>query len=151
MMGSLLQALGAATEKACLAKLRLVLGIINYEMDDLTCIGIYLGYAERLRECGLTTLETWRLRGDQIEVFKILNGYENIDRNICFSPKKDSRTSGHKVTLVKDQCRLDIRKYSFSQRTINEWNKLSMDCVTASSVNMFKNKVDTYLKRSGYT
>ena len=34
------------------------------------------------QECGLTTLETRRLRGDQIEVFKILNGYENIDSNI---------------------------------------------------------------------
>ena len=103
-----------------------------------------------LKECGLTTLETRRLRGDQIEVFKILNGYENIDRNIFFSLKKDSRTRGHEVKLVKDQCRLDIRKHSFSQRTINEWNKLSTDCVTASSVNMFKNKVDTYLRRAGY-
>ena len=36
----------------------------------------------RLKECGLTTLESRRLREDQIEVFKILNGYENIDRNI---------------------------------------------------------------------
>ena len=26
-----------------------------------------------------------RLRGDQIEVFKILNGYENIDSNIFLS------------------------------------------------------------------
>ena len=60
-------------------------------------------------------------RGDQIEVFKILNGYKNIDRNI-FSLKKDSRTRGHKVSLVMDQCRLDIRKVSFSQRTVNEWN-----------------------------
>ena len=109
-----------------------------------------LSYEERLKECGLTTLETRRLRGDQIEVFKILNGYENIDRNIFFSLKKDSRTRGHEVKLVKDQCRLDIRKHSFSQRTINEWNKLSTDCVTASSVNMFKNKVDTYLRRAGY-
>ena len=65
-----------------------------------------------------------------------------------FSLKKDSRTRGNKVKLVKNQCRLDIRKHS--QRTINEWNKLSADCVTASSVNMFKNKVDTYLRRAGY-
>ena len=41
--------------------------------------------------------------------------------------------------------------YSFSQRTLNEWNKLSTDCVTASSVNMFKNKVYTYLRRVDYT
>ena len=36
-------------------------------------------------------------------------------------------------------------------RTINEWNKLSTDCVTASSVNMFKNNVETYLRKAGYT
>ena len=45
----------------------------------------YLSYEECLKECGLTTLETRRLRGDQIEVFKILNGYENIYRNMFFS------------------------------------------------------------------
>ena len=49
-----------------------------------------LSYDERLMECGLTNLETRRLRGDQIEVFKILNGYENIDRNVFFSLKKHS-------------------------------------------------------------
>ena len=47
------------------------------ELRDLT-------YEERLKECGLTTLETRRIMGDQIEVFKILNGYENIDSNIFF-------------------------------------------------------------------
>ena len=72
-----------------------------------------LCYEECLKECGLTTLETRKLRGDQIEVFRILNGYENIDRNIFLSFKKDNRTRGHEVTLVKD-CRLDIKKYLFS-------------------------------------
>ena len=70
---------------------------------------------------------------------------------IFFSLKKDNRTRRHEVTLVKDQCRLNIRKYSFSQRILNEWNKLSTDCVTASSVNMFKNKVHTYLRRADDT
>ena len=48
------------------------------------------------------------------------------------------------VTLAKNQCRLDIRKFSFSQRIVNEWNILSADCVGATSVNIFKNKIDIY-------
>ena len=56
-----------------------------------------------------------------MEVFKILNGYENIDSNIFFEIKKSKITNvrGHNFTLVKKQSRLDVRKYSFSQRTIN--------------------------------
>ena len=48
----------------------------------------------------------------------------------------------HNYTLVKKQSRLDVRKYSFSQRTINIWNKLSNDCVHASRVNMIKTRID---------
>ena len=109
-----------------------------------------LRYEERLKECGLTTLETRRLRGDQMEVFKILN--QDILILIFFFQIKEGKiTRGHNYTLVKKQSRLDVRKYSFSQRTINVWNKLSTDCVHASSVNMFKNKIDKYLAKAGYT
>ena len=38
---------------------------------------------------------------------------------------------------MKDQCRLDIRKYLFSQRTTNILNKLSINCVNISSMNEF--------------
>jgi len=41
------------------------------------------------KEYGLTTLETRKRIGDQKEVLKILNVYEMIDRNICFSVKED--------------------------------------------------------------
>ena len=42
---------------------------------------------------------------------------------------------------MKKQSRLDIRKYSFSQRTINVWHKLSTYCVHVSSVNIFNNRI----------
>ena len=65
------------------------------------CIFLYiyvLCYEMHLKQCGLTTLETTRQRGDQIEVFKILNGYENIDKTLFFSVKEERRTRGHGVT-----------------------------------------------------
>ena len=58
---------------------------------------------------------------------------------------------GHNITLVKKQSRLDVRKFSFSQRTINVWNQLSEECVLASSVNIFTNRIDKYLVKEGYT
>ena len=66
-----------------------------------------------LLQCGLTTLKTRILRADQIEVFKVMNGYEDVDGNVMFKLKEGSRS------LVKEQCRLDMRKYSFSQSVIN--------------------------------
>ena len=72
-----------------------------------------------------------------------------------FTVKEERKTRGHGVTLAKKQCRLDIR--TFSHRTVNEWNRLSADCVGASSVNnifkyiIFKNKIDIYLRWAGYT
>ena len=89
------------------------------------------------------------IRVDQIEVFKILNGYENIDSNIFLEIKKRKITRGHNFTLVKKQSRLDVRKYSFSHRTINVWNKLSTDCVHATSVNVLRRV--THKIREGYT
>ena len=40
-----------------------------------------------------------------------------------FEIKESKITRGHNFTLVKKQSRLDVRKFSFSQRTINVWNK----------------------------
>ena len=80
-----------------------------------------------------------------------MNGYEDVDRNMFFKINEDSRTRGHKAAIFKEQCRLYMRKYPFSQRVINVWNKLPNVCVNASSVNMFKNRIDRYLMRVGYT
>ena len=51
-----------------------------------------------------------------------------------FEIKENKITRGHNFTLVKKQSRLEVRKFSFPQRTINLWIKLSAECVQASSV-----------------
>ena len=66
-----------------------------------------------------------KIKGGHIEVFDILNGYENIGYNIVFEIKESKINKGHNFTLGEKQSGLDVRKFSFSQRTINAWNKLS--------------------------
>ena len=109
-----------------------------------------LSYEDRVQQCKFTTLETRRVRGDQIEVFKITHEIEGLDSGMFFQYRTDNGTRGHSWALAKARCKLDIRKYAFSQRTINEWNRLPGECVNATSVNMFKNKIDNYFKRSVY-
>ena len=94
---------------------------------------------------------SYERRGDQKEVLKIMNGYEDVDKNMFFKLKEGSITREHKAALVVEPCWLDMRNYSFSQRVISKWNKLQNDCVNANSVNMFKNRIDRYLIRAGYT
>ena len=79
---------------------------------------------ERLQQCRLTTPEIRRIRGDQMEVFKIMHGYERLNKDMFFKIKNDSITIGNSLALVKCHPRLDIRKYAFSQRAVNDWNRL---------------------------
>ena len=65
----------------------------------------------------------------------------NIDRNIILKIKTCKRTKGYDLTLVKGQSRLAVRKYSFSHGIINQWNKLSANCVHSSTVTLRYNAV----------
>jgi len=70
-------------------------------------------YEDRLRILGLTTLETWRLRGDLIETYKILYGREDIDSGQLFKFRvNDHDLRGHDFKVYKQH----NRKHFFSQR-----------------------------------
>ena len=48
-------------------------------------------------------------------MFKIVTGYEDVDRNMFFKLKEGSRTRGHEAALAKEQCRFDIRKFCLAE------------------------------------
>ena len=108
-----------------------------------------LSYEEKLKKLNLTTLETRRLRGDLIEMFKIIKGFDNINYNIFFQ-LSDTRLRGHSLKLFKSGCRLDCRKFSFGFRSVDLWNSLDEDVIACNSVNLFKNRLDSLLKGRGF-
>jgi ribonuclease P/MRP protein subunit RPP40 len=106
-------------------------------------------YENRLKKLHLTSMETRRLRGDLIEVFKMFKGMDNLDVHKFFQ-LTNAPTRGHSLKLVKHGCNLDIRKFSFSHRVVNTWNSLSEDIVACDSINSFKTKLDEFLACRGF-
>ena len=106
-----------------------------------------LEYEDRLKVLGLTTLETRRLRGDMLETFKIVSGMEGLDRGLFFKFNSNiNQTRGHNFKLEKPRSRLNIRKFSFGHRVIDEWNSLPQEVVNSTSLNPFKTRIDEHYK-----
>ena len=103
-------------------------------------------YEERLRYLDLQPLVVRRIRGDMIEVFKLVKGLEQVDSKKFFTLSENPRLRGHEYKLVKFRSRLDIRKYFFSNRIVNNWNSLPRHVVAADSVNTFKARLDKFIK-----
>ena len=80
-------------------------------------------YSDRLTICKLLTLEDRRLRGDLIQVFKILIGFDKVNNQNFFELDQDTSRRGHTLKLVKQRARLDIRNHFVRYRIINSWNK----------------------------
>ena len=104
-----------------------------------------LCYEDRLRLVHLTSLETRRMRGDLIEVYKIMHGLTNPNPEDFFT-FATSELRGHKYKLYKPRIKTDIGKFSFSFRVIDLWNSLPDEVVNAVSINSFKNKIDDIIK-----
>lgn len=100
-----------------------------------------LSYSERLQRLNLPTLEERRQRGDMIMLYKCVNGIDWIDKNEFITPAV-GRTRGHSRKLARKRTKKDVRKFSFPQRAIEQWNSLPEDVVTATSIHKFKAKYD---------
>jgi len=108
-----------------------------------------LPYTERLRHLKLWSLEERRIRADLVEVFKMLNGLTKVKFATFFELDTTSRTRGHPYKLKKRRFNTDLRKHFFTERIINIWNSLDGDTVRATTLNMFKNRLD-HLRVTGW-
>ena len=104
----------------------------------------YLSYEDRLKKLGIPTLKYRRLRGDLIEVFKIIASEDNNGNcNLAFH--KGLATRGNRYKLYQKHVNYDLRKYFFVGRIVAHWNSLPDSVVSSDSINMFKNRLDKFL------
>ena len=83
-----------------------------------------LNYEDRPCRTNLSSLEMRRLRTDNIDVYKIVKGIDNIDQCSFFQTSSETSTRGHMVKFFLQRCRPNVIKLSFSQRVVSEWNSL---------------------------
>ena len=105
-----------------------------------------LTYEQRLRTLNLPTLAYRRLRGDMIETYKILTG--KYDTNVCKElfqiTGTQNITRGHSLKIYKKQCKTNLRKFSFTFRTVDLWNSLPSYVVHAPNIITFENRLDKF-------
>ena len=69
-----------------------------------------LSYEERLKETGLYTQERRRLRGDMIEMFKIMKGRDKISADELFNRGDSDRIRGHSLRVKKRRVKTVARQ-----------------------------------------
>ena len=116
-------------------------------------------YESKLKNAGLTTLRSRRERGDMIEAFKTLNGFNKVEKNDWFQilateserpcTRSNTHTSDGTFTrkadvILRERARTEIRNNCYRLRTARLWNEIPDTVKAAKSVNAFKNAYDAW-------
>ena len=100
-----------------------------------------LSYEDRLIYLNLFSLKYRRFRGDCIQCFKIINGIDDLNFNDFYDLNTGvTRNADFKLSVKR--CNKDIKKFSFSHRTVKYWNSLSVKTRQAKTVDAFKRLLD---------
>ena len=121
-------------------------------------------YDERLESLGLSSLKERRRRGDAIETFKTLKGFNKIDGSKLFQISGPEARATRRTTsvsevgevrrgdsLYKASFNHDIRKNFFTVRAVDTWNALPDEVRDQKSTNGFKNAYDRWKKAGRQT
>ena len=84
-----------------------------------------------------------RLRGQLIEVFKILKGFDKVNPELFVLDQKSiTRTNGLKLTGKRFNT--NKAKNYFVNNIVKVWNLIPNSVVASELINQFKNRLDIY-------
>jgi len=92
----------------------------------------------------LPILKYRRIRGDMIEVYKILTNKYYSRVNFYLEKQQDSITRSHGLKLVNNRYHYDLRKFSFAPRILTVWNRLPEIVISADTTDTFKRRLDKF-------
>ena len=118
-------------------------------------------YEEKLKDVGLTTLTERRERGDAIETFKTVKGFNRVLRENWFEFESEDQRPTRSTTeiteegerrrsnvLREERARPEVRKNSFNVRAAKTWNRIPEWVREKTSINAFKNAYDKWKEES---
>ena len=121
---------------------------IQRRMTKMICGIRNLSYEERLKRLNLHSLERRRVRGDLIEVYKWVKGFNKGDLSKVLIVNEQSRTRSNGFKLDKFRFKKEIGRNWFTNRVVDEWNRLSEHVVGAESISCFKKRLDKFMDAS---
>jgi hypothetical protein len=100
-------------------------------------------YEEKLKELGQTTLEERRHQTDMTQVYKNLMEKDMVQSDSWFCPvnnaERSTRSTTDPLNLWAQAARLEVRKNFFSNRVVEDWNKISASLKKAKNSEKFYN------------
>jgi hypothetical protein len=104
-------------------------------------------YEEKCKQIGLETLERRRTIQDMAQTFKLVSGVDKVRRVNLFNHIQEGRTrlAADQLNMRSEVARTEVRKNFYTQRIVNEWNRIPSECKRSKTVKEFKMAYRRYL------
>ena len=117
-----------------------------------------MSYDHRLGQLGLTSLKDRRVRGDLIQMFKIMKGMEVVkwEKDLNIKERTRRHNLSYSKESFKDRRRNDFafffgeRHDYFVNRVATSWNNFPQNVINSLSLNGFKAALDKF-RRNGHS
>ena len=102
----------------------------------------FTSYEDRIYKLNLKTLEYRRKEIDLVMVYRIMNNLVDLQLEDFYEMYVSTyKTRRHELCITNSTPTSAMESLSFSKRTVQLWNKLPTEVVTAESIAVFKSRI----------